>query len=190
MAAASRSARLLWSRPMRPIREVLLGSQQVVCERQYRARRSYRSERLPQNSLSHRGRCSIHVKADVPKRSEDKVSFVLENSHGVMKDLVCLDALRAAIQEVEEAEFRCREASHMLANVRGELDRAVEQAYEQQSFAPLGELFDEEEAALAVYEQARAQLASAEERWRGVGAALAYEKEQMLAGGWSRERLN
>jgi hypothetical protein len=99
-----------------------------------------------------------------------------------MTSLVCLDALRDAIEEVERAQIRCREASHALARVREKLDQAVEQAYGQQSFVPLGNLFDEEEAVLAVYEQAKAHLISAEARWRNLGAALAYEKEQMMAG--------
>lgn len=115
---------------------------------------------------------------------------VPENGHGDMISLVCFDALREAVREVEKAQNRYRQASCALARVRAKLDRAVEQAHEQQSFSPLGNLFDEEEAALAIYEQAKARLASAKERWRDVGAALAYEKEQMLAGRWSRNHLN
>jgi len=115
---------------------------------------------------------------------------VLENDHGDITHLVCLDALRGSIGEVEKAQIRYREASQALARVRWTLYQAVEQAYEQQSFKPIGRLFDEEEAALAVYEQAKAQLISAEERWREVGAALAYEKEQMLVGPLPRKRLN
>lgn len=114
----------------------------------------------------------------------------MENDYGDVNQLVCLDALRGAIRDVEKAQIIYREASEVLARVRETLDQAVEQAYGQQSFTPLGRLFDEEEAALAVYEQARAQLTSAEARWRDVGAALAYEKEQMLKGQLSRKSLN
>ncbi|MXQ12982.1 hypothetical protein GR328_16255 [Microvirga makkahensis] len=107
-----------------------------------------------------------------------------------MTKLICFDALCDAIREAERAQTKYRQASCALARVRAKLDRAVEQAYEQQSFAPLGNLFDEEEAALAVCERAKAQLTSAQKRWRNMGAALAYEKELMLAGRWSRKRLN
>jgi len=118
------------------------------------------------------------------------VVLILEASHGEVTHLVCLGALRDVIQEVEEAQVRCREASQALARIRESLDQAMEQAYRQQSFDPLGTLFEEEEAAVSKYEQAKAQLAWAEERWRDVGAALAYERRHMLVGPSSRYSLN
>lgn len=107
-----------------------------------------------------------------------------------MTRLVCLEPLRDAIQQVEQAEVNCRAASYALAHVREELDRAVEKAYGQRSFARLGNLLDREEAALALYEQAKAQLSSARERWRNMGTALALEREGMLAGPMSHKQMN
>jgi hypothetical protein len=97
-----------------------------------------------------------------------------------MTDLVCLQVLRESCRTLEEARLRCRQAAHALASIRETLDQAVELAYRQQSFRPINTLFSEEEAALAAYEQAVADLTEAEERWCAVNAALAYEKEWML----------
>jgi hypothetical protein len=66
--------------------------------------------------------------------------------------LICLDALHAAHRDLERARIECREAAHALATIRETLDQVLELAYQQQSFGPLINLFDEEEAALAVYE--------------------------------------
>jgi hypothetical protein len=83
-----------------------------------------------------------------------------------------------------------REAADTLAAIRETLGQTVDLAYEQQSFGPLGTLFDDEEAALAVYEQAASKLAEAEERWFALSAAFAYEKEQMLVEQTRFNRLN
>jgi hypothetical protein len=107
-----------------------------------------------------------------------------------MTSLVCLDALHQAYRDLEQARLRWREAADTLAAIRETLGQAVDLAYEQQSFGPLGTLFDDEEAALAVYEQAVSTLADAEERWFALNAALAREKELMLKGQVSRSRMN
>lgn len=70
------------------------------------------------------------------------------------------------------------------------MDPAVDLAYQQQSFGPLGTLFDEEEVALTEYEQAGSMLAEAEGRRFALSAALAYEKATMRAGQVPRSRLN
>ncbi|PVE23514.1 hypothetical protein DC522_15310 [Microvirga sp. KLBC 81] len=91
---------------------------------------------------------------------------------------------------MEKARLRYRLAAHVLRTIRERLDQALEQAYRQQSFGPLGNLFDEEETRLAVYEKACANVAEAEKRWCMLRAALAYEKGLMLAGPLSLKRLN
>jgi hypothetical protein len=95
---------------------------------------------------------------------------------------VCLEALHAAYCDLEEARLNCREAAHALATIRETLDQALELAYQQQSFGPLTMLFDEEEAALAVYEQSVAKVRELEGRRSAMSLALAYEKERTMAG--------
>jgi exonuclease VII small subunit len=102
--------------------------------------------------------------------------------------LVSLGPLHEARRELEKARRRYRDAAHALTTVRETLNQAVDLAYQQQSFAPLGNLFNEEEAALALYERAVLALAEAEERWLTLSAALAHEK--MLMGQVSRSRMN
>ena len=99
-----------------------------------------------------------------------------------MTNLVCLNALHEAYCELEETRLRCREATHALATIRETLDQIVDLAYQQQSFGPLNNLFDEEAAALAVHEQAAATVGEAERQWSALSLALAYEKERMMAG--------
>ena len=113
---------------------------------------------------------------------------VQEKGHGDVTNLVCLDALHEAYRELEQARLRWREAADALATIRNTLGQAVELASEQQSFGPLGTLFDDEEAALVVYERATSTLAETEERWFALSAALAYEKT--LMGQVPRSRLN
>jgi hypothetical protein len=113
-----------------------------------------------------------------------------ENSHGDMTNLVCLDALHEAYDELEQARLNCREAAHALATIRGTLDQALDLAYQQQSFGPLNKLFDEEEAALAVYEQAVAKVGEAEGRWFALSVALAYDRERSQAGQVFSNRAN
>jgi hypothetical protein len=103
---------------------------------------------------------------------------------------VCLKALHEAYHDLEEARLRCREDAHALAAIRGTLDQALDLAYEQQSFGPLNNLFDEEEAALAVYEQGVAKVREAEARWSAMSVALAYEKERVTAGQLPNNRTN
>jgi hypothetical protein len=103
--------------------------------------------------------------------------------------LICLDALHAAYRDVEQARIECREAAHALATIRETLDQVLELAYQQQSFGPLTNLFDEEEAALAVYEQSVAKVRELEGRWSAVSLALAYEKERTIAGQLRSDRM-
>ena len=66
----------------------------------------------------------------------------------------------------------------------------MELAYQQQSFGPLTNLFDEEEAALAVYERTVVKVGEAEGRWSALSVALAYEKERMMAAQLPRSQMN
>jgi hypothetical protein len=109
---------------------------------------------------------------------------------GELINLICLPALNEASRKVESAQCRCGKAAAALMKCRSELDRVVERAYEAQSFGPINGLFNVEEAALAAFEQARTELAQAEERWWALKVALAYEKRLMAAGSMSRNRLN
>jgi hypothetical protein len=109
---------------------------------------------------------------------------------GDMTNLICLEAFREATRELEEAELNYRQAAHHLASVRETLEQALARAYREQSFGPLDPLFSKEEAALALYEQARSKLTEAEERWCALRVALAYEKELMQEVQLSRKRLN
>ena len=103
---------------------------------------------------------------------------------------VCLKALHEAYRDLEEARLKCREAAHALATIRETLDQAVDLAYQQQSFGPLNKLFDEEEAALAVYEQSVARVSERAGRWSAVSLAVAYKKERVAAGLSSHGRVN
>jgi hypothetical protein len=113
-----------------------------------------------------------------------------ENGHGDMTSLVCLDALHEAYCELEQARLRWREAADALAAIRNSLNQAVDLAYQQQSFGPLGTLFDDEETAKADYERTVSRLGAAEERWFTLSSALACEKEMMLKEQVSRSRMN
>jgi len=105
-------------------------------------------------------------------------------------NLICLEAFREATHELEEAELRCRQAAHGLANIREELEQALDHAYREQSFGPLDALFTREEAALARYEQAVSTLTGAEEQWCALRVALAYERELMQEGQLARKWMN
>jgi hypothetical protein len=107
-----------------------------------------------------------------------------------MTNLVCFDAFREADRDLEMAWLRYRVASHALATVRERLEQAVDLAYQEQSFSPIGTLFDKEDAVRAVYERAAAKVAKAEERWFALSAALAYEKNMMLMGPLSHTCLH
>ena len=107
-----------------------------------------------------------------------------------MTNLVCLEAFREASLDLEKAQLKYRQAAHDLARVDEKLEQALHHAYREQSFGPLNSLFSEEEAALALYEQAAAQLTEAEERWCALRVALAYERELMQEGQPSRMRPN
>jgi hypothetical protein len=113
-----------------------------------------------------------------------------EKQHGDVTYLICLDALHEAYRALEGARLKCREASHTLATIRGTLDQALDLAYQQQSFGPLNSLFDEEEAALAVYEQGVAKVREAKGRWSALSLALGYEKERLETGQMSSSRAN
>src|SRR5918998_121648 len=102
-----------------------------------------------------------------------------ENRLGDVINLICIEDFREATRELEEAQLKYRQAAHHLASIQGELEQALVHAYREQSFGPLDPLFTKEEAALALYEQARSKLTEAEERWCALRVALAYEKELM-----------
>jgi hypothetical protein len=114
----------------------------------------------------------------------------LENGHGELTTLVCVAALSEACRDLNHARIRCNEAANVLATAREKLEHVLDRAYQQKSFRPIEALFCEEEAALAVYEEAVARLAEAEGRWCALRAALAYEKEAMVAGTRSHRQLN
>jgi hypothetical protein len=95
---------------------------------------------------------------------------------GDVTRLVCFGAFRQATCELEKAQLRYRVAAHNLAAVRETLSQVLDTAYQQQSFGPLNTLFDQEEAALTVYERAVDNLAQAEERWCALRVAMAYER--------------
>lgn len=110
--------------------------------------------------------------------------------NGDLTSLVCLEAYNEAYSRLEAARVNYSKAAHALAVSREKLDHVVERAYRQQSFSPIEALFVEEEAALAVYEEAVAELARAEGRWWALRMAFAYEQELMRAGAPARHQLN
>ena len=103
---------------------------------------------------------------------------------------VCLDALFEACHDLEEMRLKCRGDAHTLATIREALDQVLDLACQQQSFAPPNKLFDEEEAAVAIYEQAVAKVREAEVRWSALCVAFAYEKERMMAAQLPRSQMN
>jgi hypothetical protein len=94
--------------------------------------------------------------------------------------LVCRPELDAAHAELECARAACLAARENLMSVRETLDHVLDEAFLRQSFSPLAHLFREEEAALAVYEDAAVALARAEEWWSAVRGALTLELDLML----------
>jgi hypothetical protein len=113
-----------------------------------------------------------------------------EKQHGDITYLVCLDALFEACHDLEETRLKCRGDAHALATIREALDQVLDLACQQQSFGPLNKLFDEEEAALAIYEQAVAKVREAEVRWSAMCVAFAYEKERMMSAQSPLSRMN
>jgi hypothetical protein len=109
---------------------------------------------------------------------------------GQLTDFVCLATFDEASQTVENARSTCGRAAAALLACRAVLDRAVERASKEQSFGTIKALFDEEEAALATYERAKAKLARAEQRWCAMKAAFAYERKLMAAEALAGTRLN
>jgi hypothetical protein len=102
------------------------------------------------------------VKAVSLELREATLFVEAEIGHGDMTSLVCLDALHEAYHELEQARLRWREAADAPATIRNRLNQAVDVAYQEQSFSPLGTLFGGEETAQAVYERAVSTLAEAE----------------------------
>jgi hypothetical protein len=132
----------------------------------------------------------IHVKAAAQRTCTIGCSLrAEEKQHGDVNYLICLDALHEAYRDLEQARIECREAAHALATIRETLDQVLELAYQQQSFGPLNKLFDEEEAALAVYEQSVAKVRELEGRWSAVSLALDCEKERVMAGRLPSDRM-
>jgi hypothetical protein len=109
---------------------------------------------------------------------------------GRLTDFVCLAAFDEASWAVEDARNTCGKAATALTACRAVLGRAVERAAKEQSFGTINALFDEEEAALATYERAKAKLAQAEQRWCAMKAAFAYERKLMAAEALAGTRLN
>ena len=107
-----------------------------------------------------------------------------------MIGLVCWDAHDRARRDLTEARRRYARAMLALTAAREKLEPVVEQAFAQQRFSPIEDLFREEEAALKVYEAAVAQLVEAEGRYFSLSAALAYEQELALKGPLPRQRLH
>ena len=91
--------------------------------------------------------------------------------------------------DLERARLALAEARNRLTTIRETLDYALDEAYRRQSFAPLGDLFREEETTLAACEDLVDRLARAEERWCLLRAALAQEIATMTAP-VLRQRLN
>ena len=114
----------------------------------------------------------------------------MENRLGDVTNLICLEAFREATRELAEAQIKYRQAAHHLASIQGELEQLLVHAYREQSFGPLDPLFTKEEGALALYEQAAANLTKVEERWCALRVALAYEEKLMREGQPSRKQLN
>ena len=106
------------------------------------------------------------------------------------ENLVCLEALREATRDLEEAQLRCRQAALDLARVRKKLEQALDYAFREQSFGRLDPLFTKEEAALALYEQAALNSPKRKNDGCALRVALAYEKELMQEVQPSRKRLN
>ena len=107
-----------------------------------------------------------------------------------MSYAVCASALRDAYRALDEARGARREAAHTLATIRETLDQVLEIAYQKQTFGPLNRLFDEEEAALAAYEQAIAMVSEAETRLSDLSTALSFENERITVGQVSPSRMN
>ncbi len=114
----------------------------------------------------------------------------MENGHGDVTGLVCFAAFHKASRELERAQLRYRIAIRALTAIRGKLNQVLALAYQQEAFGSLNTLFDEEEAALAIYERAVAKLTKAEERWCALRVALVYEKELMRTAPLCRKRIN
>jgi len=103
---------------------------------------------------------------------------------------ICLNALHEVHRDLEEARVRCRETAHALATIRETLGQVLEIAYRQQSFGPLNDLFDEEEAALELYEQSVAEMKKMERRWSAMSLAFVHEKERLAKGRVLSSRAN
>ncbi|EIM30223.1 hypothetical protein [Microvirga lotononidis] len=98
---------------------------------------------------------------------------------GNSKTLVTLGLVAEAAADLDRARCRCTQAREILTGVRERLDRVLDDAFREGSFRPIEDLFREEEAALARYEEAAARLAAARERCAGLRVALATERELM-----------
>ncbi|MEE1613429.1 hypothetical protein [Microvirga sp. CF3016] len=99
--------------------------------------------------------------------------------HESLTTLVTLGVLAEAAADLDGARRRCTQAREVLMDVRERLDRVLDDAFRIGSFRPLEDLFREEEAALARYEESVTRLAAARERCAGLRAALATERELM-----------
>jgi 3-deoxy-D-arabino-heptulosonate 7-phosphate (DAHP) synthase class II len=106
---------------------------------------------------------------------------VLEN----LSNLVCLDALQEAEQQLEQARAQYSEASNEVQIILEGLAQTRVLTDQHRYLALCGQ-----EAILIAYEEAGIRLAQAEDRWLALSAALASEKEAMLAGPMPRRALN
>lgn len=111
-------------------------------------------------------------------------------SHADANCLVRAAPLGEAERDLHRARQKYAEAALALTVSREELERVVALAFERQGDGLIEALFREEEAAVAVYEEAIAKLAQAERRCSALRAAHSQERELMLAGPMPRRRLN
>lgn len=116
--------------------------------------------------------------------------------HGVviqsvcLSDLVCLEELSDAFTALERARRDCAIARNRLMTVREALDRVLDEAFRQQSFAPLEYLFRREELALDDYQETVRQAARVQQHWGAVLLALAHECDPMRMGAGTDRCLN
>jgi hypothetical protein len=109
--------------------------------------------------------------------------------HHGFTSLITPSLLAEAATDLDRSRRHCTQAREMLMAVRERLDRVLDDAFREGSIRPIEDLFREEEAALARYENAAAALAAARERCAGLRAARAIERELMQQPG-SRHRIH
>jgi hypothetical protein len=99
--------------------------------------------------------------------------------HHEISSLITPGLLAEAAADLDRTRCQCTHARERLTAIRERLERVLDDAFREGSFRPIEDLFREEEAALARYEDAAARLAAAREHCAGLRAALAIERELM-----------